>query len=119
MTVDKLVRNHGIPILPYVAPESTALSHLSLKPLHTVRELIPPPVASLPTTLDLVWHAGYYFQEDFGRIPSWSGFMQDVSTAATSHPVSDIRMLPIIDLNPNDMSCIFFTLNFLEKQAQV
>ena len=44
--------------------------------------------------------------------------MQDVTVSIdSSHPVADIRMLPIISLNPNDMTCIFSTLTFLEKQA--
>ena len=44
--------------------------------------------------------------------------MQDVSVSVDNfHPVSDICMLPIIDLNPNDMWCVLSTLNFVEKQA--
>jgi len=34
-------------------------------------------------------------------------------------PAADIRMLPIMDMNPNDMNCIFSTLYFLEKQASL
>jgi len=45
--------------------------------------------------------------------------MQDVTASVVNfHPVSDIRMLPIIALNPNDMTCILSTLTFLEKQAK-
>ena len=44
--------------------------------------------------------------------------MQDVSASVDNfHPVSDIRMLPIVDLNPNDMSCVLSVLKFVEKQA--
>jgi len=32
---------------------------------------------------------------------------------------ADIRMLPIIDMNPNDMTCIYTTLCFVEKQAEL
>ena len=40
------------------------------------------------------------------------GFMQDVCT-----PAADICMLPIIDMNLNDMSCVYSTLYFIEQQA--
>ena len=119
VTVDKLVRNHGIPILPYSAPESAALATFLLKPLQNVQRLLPSCAVSVPVVIDLIWDAGYYFQEDLGTRPNWAGFMQDVCVSTNRHPVSDIRMLPIIDLNPNDMSCIFSTLTFLEKQAKL
>jgi len=32
---------------------------------------------------------------------------------------ADIRLIPIIDLNPNDMSCVFSTLSFVSQQAQL
>ena len=35
----------------------------------------------------------------------------------TFHPAADIPMLPIIDLNPNNMSCVYSTLCFIEQQA--
>jgi hypothetical protein len=46
--------------------------------------------------------------------PNWSGFMQDVTSGSGTHPpVADIRMLPIIDMNPGDKSCILSTLSFI------
>jgi hypothetical protein len=42
--------------------------------------------------------------------------MQDVSSGDHS-PVADIRLLPIIDLNPSDRSCILSTLLFISNQA--
>jgi hypothetical protein len=83
------------------------------------KRLLPSCAVSVPVVIDLIWHAGYYFQEDLGTRANWAGFMQDVCVSTNRHPVSDIRMLPIIDLNPNDMSCIFSTLTFLEKQAKL
>jgi len=45
--------------------------------------------------------------------------MRDVSVSVDNfHPVSGIRILPIIDLNLNDMSqCVLSTFKFVEKQA--
>jgi len=90
-----------------------------LKPLHEMRQLLPFFCFDPLVALDLVWHAGYYFQDDFGARPNWAGFMADVSQPCDSfQPACDFRMLPIIDVNPNDMSCIFSTLAFVEKQAK-
>ena len=44
--------------------------------------------------------------------------MSDVS-AAPNHPgKAAVSMLLIIDLNPNDMNCIFSTLHFTESKAR-
>src|ERR1051325_1919302 len=68
--------------------------------------------------LDLVWHMGYFVHESDHPRSNWAGFMQDFSVTADSfHPPADIRMLPIIDMNPTDMSCIFSPLHFIEDQA--
>jgi len=51
--------------------------------------------------------------------PNWSGFMQYFSAPVDDFlPPSDIRMLPIIDLNPNDLSCIYLSLRLIENEAQ-
>ena len=51
--------------------------------------------------------------------PNWSGFMQLLSSSPNPfQPSADVRMLPIIDLNPNNMSCMYSTLLFIEKEAR-
>ena len=47
---------------------------------------------------------------------NWSGYMQNISDGAYPGP-SHISFLPIIDLNPNDETCIYSTLLFIQKQA--
>ena len=46
--------------------------------------------------------------------------MQYCSTPAGGKfpPVADMRLLPIVDMNPNNLACIFSTLSFIEKQTQ-
>jgi len=45
--------------------------------------------------------------------------MQHVSVASSEYtPAAEIRMLPVIDLNPNDLACIYSTLIFVERQAK-
>ena len=51
------------------------------------------------------------------RRPAWSGMMQSVHQGV--HPgKSSILFLPMIDLDPSNMSCIFSTLNYLCDQAK-
>ena len=48
--------------------------------------------------------------------PNWSGFVQYVSIG-NHPPKSRVQMLPIIDLNPADETCIYSTLLYLQSQA--
>ncbi|VDI23946.1 Hypothetical predicted protein [Mytilus galloprovincialis] len=49
-------------------------------------------------------------------IPEWSGTMQ-MFQQGSSTGVSYITFVPMIDLNPSDMSCIYSTLTFISKKA--
>jgi hypothetical protein len=70
--------------------------------------------------LDLLWNVGWYFRGEDAPRPHWSSFMQDVTSGSGIHPpVADIRMLPIIDLNPSDKSCILSTFLFVCNQAKL
>ena len=113
--VSEVVKNRGIPISYYVAPDRTSLSMLKLKP---VSHLLSPYVAPPSLNLDLAWHIGWFFTDTDNLRPGWAGFMHDVTPPPSDFPPpSDIRMLPIIDMNPNDMTCIHSTLLFTEKQS--
>ena len=52
-------------------------------------------------------------------IPIWSGTIQLIheSQKKDDYEKDNITFLPIIDLNPTDMSCILSTLSFLSKLA--
>ena len=64
----------------------------------------------LDKTLDLFWHTLLVFRGK--RRPGWSGFMTDISVG--DYPgKSYVSFLPIIDLDPTDMTCIFSTLLFV------
>ncbi|CAC5362573.1 unnamed protein product [Mytilus coruscus] len=50
-------------------------------------------------------------------IPSWSGFMQMVQKG--EYPgQSAFTFLPMIDMDPSDLSCIYSTLKFICSQAK-
>ena len=51
------------------------------------------------------------------ELPSWSGIMQLVQTGAFPGR-SSVMFMPMIDMNPSDMSCIYSTLNFVARQAR-
>jgi hypothetical protein len=112
--VNALVINRGIPVVPYYSSDVRGLSKLSYK---AIRQLQSPYVLPPSTNLDLVWHSGWLVRDDEHPQPNWSGFMQNVSSG--EHPsVANIQMLPIIDLNPSNESCIYSTLLFVQQQAQ-
>ena len=49
--------------------------------------------------------------------PAWSGFMQLVSRR--EHPGQySVYFLPMTDLNPSDMSCVYSTLRFVCAEAR-
>jgi hypothetical protein len=109
-----------IAIVPYKMPHISALSKLKMTSIESLRECILKYSPPLSTKLNLVWHAGYHFQDEFGLKPNWSGFVLNVSESSDSfHPVSEIRLLPIIDLNLNDLTSIYSTLLFVERQAKI
>jgi hypothetical protein len=64
--------------------------------------------------LSLMWSAGGSFV-DISR-SNWSGFMQSVCNC--THPRSaSMSFLPIVNLQPTDVNCIYSTLIFISKQA--
>lgn len=51
------------------------------------------------------------------QTPAWSGFMQAIHKSEHAGPSSFI-FLPMIDMDPNDMSCILSTLSFVCNDAK-
>ena len=49
--------------------------------------------------------------------PGWSGIMQMIWKGEYPGP-SSVTFLPMIDLNPSDVSCIYSTMLFIRKQAK-
>ena len=72
----------------------------------------------LSLNLDLLWHSDSFIRDADHPQPNWSGFMQHICKGGHP-PVASIIMLPIIDLNPSDETCIFSTLLFVQRQAKL
>ena len=67
-----------------------------------------------PDQLSLLYKVSLLFK---APRPSWSGMMQSVHNGP--HPgKSSILFLPMIDMNPSDLSCIYSTLSFLVDHAK-
>ena len=64
--------------------------------------------------LDALWKISYPLHTPR---PAWSGYMQMVSQGV--HPgKSSIHFLPMIDLSPSDLNCVYSTLYFVCSQAK-
>ena len=75
-------------------------------------------ILSRDTITDLLWYAIYFNpRKNSHTRPGWNGYMSKV-TAGDFPGKSVVKMLPIIDVNPGDMSCIFSTLTFIINQAK-
>ena len=64
--------------------------------------------------LDILWKTLILFSSSR---PSWSGMMQFVQKG--DHPgMSSIMFLPMINMDPTDVTCIYSALHFLAEQAR-
>ena len=64
--------------------------------------------------LDILWKTSIMF----GSLrPMWSGMMQLVHHG--SHPgKSSVMFLPMIDMNPSDVTCVYSTLRYISEHAR-
>ncbi|CAG2213079.1 unnamed protein product [Mytilus edulis] len=63
--------------------------------------------------VNLLWKVSWPLRSP---MPGWSGYMQMVQEG-TYPGKSSFVFLPMIDLNPSDLSCIYSTLKFICKEA--
>lgn len=99
--------------MSYDFPEKRGLDSIVFG---SYNEMIASFVRTVSIDVDRLWHAAGLFMTSESPRPNWNGFMQDISKG--SHPPkSNITMLPIIDLNPTDESCIYSTLLFVIEQS--
>ncbi|KAG1647735.1 hypothetical protein GQR58_030367 [Nymphon striatum] len=110
--VNLVTKNRGIPIKQYI---ETNFSVMSTKIFKSMRDLQFEKNVSLEKNINLLWETSILFHKS--ARPSWSGFMQTYREG--EYPgKSEVTVLPIIDLNPTDSSCIYSTLLFVMEQAQ-
>jgi hypothetical protein len=109
----QLVKNRGVPIIHYSPPDISSLSICKFKPwLELQRPFIYPTSVVFDRLFDFSW----FFSDADKPTGSWSAFMHDVSVDSFPPP-AEFRLLPIIDMNPGDLTCIYSTLMFIEREA--
>lgn len=117
VTADELVSGKGIPITPYIGPSAPALSSVIFEPIQTLQF----PHTELPSVFysNVLWQSAGFLSKSKCPAPNWSGFMQHVFSANDEQTVmkSEVLLLPIIDLNPNDATSIYSTLLYIGDQA--
>ena len=107
-----ITSNSRIPILQYQPPDESGLSSIKLKPIIQLNMANVLPEGII---YDSILHALHFHPM---LQPSWSGYMSKVCTG-TYPGQSSVSLLPIIDLNPNDMSCVYSTLMFVKSQSEI
>ena len=71
-------------------------------------------VVSDPTAnLDVLWKASLLFGK---ARPAWSGFMQSVHIG-NHQGKSFVHFLPMVDMNPSDLTCVNTTLMYVARHA--
>ena len=110
----EIVKNRQVKITPHISSEVTALSEMSFKALIQLSQSL---CLSKGVSLDLFWHTARFFSRPH---PTWNGYMTSISKEDYPGKAS-VNMLPTIDMDPTDLSCIYSTLKFiadLSKELQ-
>jgi len=113
--VADVVCSRGIPILHYSVRQKSDLCSISFSNWNAVKQLMCGQPAS--TAQDLLWHVGWFFSSQSVPRLNWSGFMHDINADKLCLPCADFRMWPILDLNTNDLTCIYSILRFIYDQS--
>ena len=111
---DELVKKKDIPITQYDFPSQNVLHTIFFESCKNVMNQFNTPVS---IKLDQLWHSGGLSTSTMKPYLNWKEFMQDISTGH-HQPKSKTVMLPIIDLNSNDKTCVHSVLLFAIEQSK-
>ena len=110
--VASVSKNKGVTIEQYIEGNHSAMAFKKFIP---IKEFIFDLNLILEKNIDILWEMSFNFP-NYTR-PGWSGFMQVYCKGAFPRK-SEVTLLPIINLNPNDYSCIYSTLLFATDQSK-
>ena len=115
---EAIERKDSIKLQWYQGKDVRSLSKVILTPLKDIKEKTV--VFKTVLNVDLLWHtSGIFHKAERQRSrPNWNGFMEQLTYEKINSPKSTITMLPLIDLNPSDESCIYSTLIHIINQAK-
>ena len=106
VSAEDIAKVGRIEIRPFIGP-------LQNTPLH-YQELQSITVRDSTANLDLLWNITQPLLQS--PRPAWNGMMQ-LSCKGTYPGKSSVHFLPMIDMDPTDMTCIYSTLSFISNQA--
>ncbi|KAG1650221.1 hypothetical protein GQR58_028237 [Nymphon striatum] len=110
--VSQVTKDKEIPLVQYIDSNFCVMSK---KIFTDLRQLQFNHEFTIESNIDLLWQTSYFFKQQ--NRPSWSGFMQTFRSG--DYPgQSKINLLPIINLNPSDMTCSYSTLLFVIDQCK-
>ena len=103
VTNEEILKNASIEVIVFSHVEKQNLSKIELQKLY--------PTCDKKSLIDFMWRFSV-------KIPSWSGLMQIVyDDKSICYETDRIFFLPIIDLSPSDMTCIYSTLRYVSNLA--
>ena len=113
MKVKDLNSHQRIDIKKYTPSATTGMSKIVFKKtssLDVMQEF------DIPAKYGTLWNCAIFLRER-GTRPNWSGYMTEVCRG--EYPgKSTVSLLPITDLNPGDLSCVYSTLMFIIDQSK-
>lgn len=115
VTVGELVADKGIRIIQYNGPSLPALSRVKFEPIRST--VLCPTIPPQQYYSNILWQSSRLLRGS-RPTPNWSGFMQVVFRSQESVAKAEVLLLPIIDLNPSDDTCIYSTLLYIQDQAE-
>ena len=115
--VAEIVKDREVPIIEYNGPK-TLESFQTVSPLETLKIK---DRASYDLQSEVFWHSNWYFSSSLQLRSLWSGLMQShfSRTEDSFYKKSDVILLPIIDLQPTNLTCIYSTLLFIQSQLNI
>jgi hypothetical protein len=109
VTSDDIITAGKVEIVPYAFPKRQEV--ITFRELDGMTLI---PQSHLALARDILWKMLPFCE--WPR-PGWSGFMQ--MTHEGSHPEKGmVFFLPMIDMDPTDMTCIYSTLLYIAQQAK-
>ena len=112
--VSEVTKHKGVDIVEYDGSDFNQFPQLkSLTSLKVKKRCI------FDLQSEAFWHSSWYFSSTVKPRPLWSGFMQQTFHLSNGvhYNKSDVILLPIIDLQPTNLTCIYSTLLSIQRQA--
>ena len=112
--VEDLSHGYNIPIFQY---RKTGTSGIKIKLKKVVELYIQYEILKEISSLNTLWHIGWLLNPSQGIHSNWAGYMQTIESRRTLPSASDVIPLPIIDMDPGNLTCIYSTLLYVIQKA--